>query len=303
MKRPQICVIKALREFLTAKTIAKVFAVCERTVFKWSALPDDHSPLKRGKKPKFTEGDVEKILKIVEEKPHVTLKEILELLETDTHVSTLQKFMKRSKITKKRGHCVFREANADAQGAFRDRFSSFRRRIFAVDESHVCMNNPPRYGWAPRGRRAKTLTRCRKGQRFTLVLGVSNDGEVVHKLVRDRFSSSDFCDFLCDFDFEESTIVMDTASIHKATHVLRRAGRQTVEEVLDRRRAKAEFLPPYSPNLNPAEMCFNIVKTRLRKSDPESVEDLERVVSAAVEECSHHAKKMFEHCFLSSGMV
>ena len=58
------------------------------------------------------------------------------------------------------------------------------------------------------------------------------------------------------FDFSNVIITMDNSSIHKW---------QNVTKILNKMKAKIEFLPAYSPQFAPIEMGFSIIKSKLRK--------------------------------------
>jgi transposase len=64
---------------------------------------------------------------------------------------------------------------------------------------------------------------------------------------------------------EGDIVVMDNLSSHKV------AG---VKEAIESVGAKVLYLPPYSPDLNPIEMVFSKLKTRVRKLKLRKVEDL-----------------------------
>ena len=38
------------------------------------------------------------------------------------------------------------------------------------------------------------------------------------------------------------------------------------------------YLPPYSPQLNPVEMCFNVVRSHVKRIRPKSLCDLKAAI-------------------------
>jgi len=58
---------------------------------------------------------------------------------------------------------------------------------------------------------------------------------------------------------------MDNLSVNKV------AG---LTELLSSRGARLEYLPPYSPDLNPIEKCWSKIKTALRKAKARTLEAL-----------------------------
>jgi transposase len=58
-----------------------------------------------------------------------------------------------------------------------------------------------------------------------------------------------------------TTIVMNNASFHKS--------RET-KELIEKHACKLLFLPPYSPELNPIEYLWHVLKSKLKKDIKES---------------------------------
>lgn len=68
-------------------------------------------------------------------------------------------------------------------------------------------------------------------------------------------------------------VVMDNYSVHKTRRVL---------DEFERARVLVEFLPPYSPDLNPIEKCWSKVKTYLRGAESRDHEKLYKEIGIAL---------------------
>jgi transposase len=68
-------------------------------------------------------------------------------------------------------------------------------------------------------------------------------------------------------------VVIDNVSFHKV------AG---VQEAIEAARASLRYLPQYSPDLNPIELVFHPLKTRLRKAAERTVAGLQRGVRSFI---------------------
>lgn len=84
------------------------------------------------------------------------------------------------------------------------------------------------------------------------------------------------------------TVIMDNLSSHK------RAG---VREAIEAAGARLEYLPPYSPDLNPIELAFSKLKALLRKAAARTVDQLENAIDDlldkfSIKECLNY----FKHC-------
>jgi transposase len=83
-------------------------------------------------------------------------------------------------------------------------------------------------------------------------------------------------------------VVMDNLRAHKAVGV---------QQALARRGARLLYLPPYSPDLSPIELCWSKVKTALRKAKARTREALDSAITGALASITDaDAQGWFRHC-------
>lgn len=83
-------------------------------------------------------------------------------------------------------------------------------------------------------------------------------------------------------------VVMDNNPIHKLDEI---------EDAIEAAGAWALFLPTYSPDLNPIELCWAKVKARLRSLKPRSLPDLLDALGAAFSSITpQDIQGWFQHC-------
>jgi len=83
-------------------------------------------------------------------------------------------------------------------------------------------------------------------------------------------------------------VVLDNLSAHKATGI---------QQALARRRVRRLFLPPYSPDLSPMELCLSKLKTALRAAKARTREAIDTAVQKAIETVTAtDARNWFRHC-------
>jgi len=87
---------------------------------------------------------------------------------------------------------------------------------------------------------------------------------------------------------EGDVVVMDNLPAHKVVGI---------EQAIESRGATLVYLPPYSPDFSPIELCWSKVKTWLRKDKARDAEALDKaIVDALGEVTKSDAKGWFQHC-------
>ncbi len=83
-------------------------------------------------------------------------------------------------------------------------------------------------------------------------------------------------------------VVMDNLSAHKV------AG---VRALIEARGAELRYLPPYSPDYNPIEACWSMVKQKLRCLRARTLEALDQAIAEALRlVTAEHTAAFFRHC-------
>jgi transposase len=83
-------------------------------------------------------------------------------------------------------------------------------------------------------------------------------------------------------------VIMDNLAAHKVAGV-----REAIEQV----GARLEYLPPYSPDLNPIELAFAKLKSMLRSAATRVVDQLETTISYCLDRfTTTECRNYFRHC-------
>jgi len=83
-------------------------------------------------------------------------------------------------------------------------------------------------------------------------------------------------------------VVMDNLSAHTG---------ETIRQLIEAQGARLEFLPPYSPDFNPIELCWSKVKAVLRAAKARTFEALVEAVAKALRSISFtEIQNWFAHC-------
>lgn len=166
------------------------------------------------------------------------------------------------------------------------------RRLKVVAEAGVNLALTRLYGRAPTGERVIGTLPQNYGENLTLLGAIglqgvqavmtvngATDAEVCRTYVKQVLGPT-----LAPGDM----VVLDNLSAHKAVGV---------QQALARRQVRWLFLPPYSPDLSPMELCWSKLKTALRAAKARTREALETAIRKAMETVTAtDAWHWFKHC-------
>ena len=162
------------------------------------------------------------------------------------------------------------ERDEAARAAWRARARGIDAARFVwVDETGSHRGMTPRFGRAPRGRRAHGAAPRNRGVNRTLVAALTYDGPGPGLLFDgpidgDRFSA--YVRHVLAPSLKAGQIV--------ALDNLRAHHRDDVRAAIEARGAALWFLPAYSPDLNPIEEGFSKLKAHLRRAEARTTEAL-----------------------------
>ena len=212
--------------------------------------------------------------------------EIHDVLNVDVSVSTICRLLQRYGITRKKIRQVAIQRNDALRGAFIAQCCLLNPNMLVwVDETGTDRrDNIRRYGYALRGTRAVSHRILSRGKRINVMAAMSTSGIIATNMTSSTVSGDTFFDFLSGtlipnmlpFDGlnERSVLVLDNCSVH---HI------EAVATLLQQAGIVTLFLPPYSPDLNPLEEVFSLVKGYLKKHDTilQCIPDPSDIIKAA----------------------
>ena len=268
-----------LTQNLPVAEIPFIVCVCERTVWRYIALfrqTGDVEPLQRKYGPTKMLGDLEQLtlLHLILENHGIYLYEIQQKLESlfgaRVSTATICRTLRSMGCSRQ----VMRSVAIQRSDALRSRFMADisiydPQMLVWLDETGCDRRNTLRkYGYSLRGIPVCDHRLLVRGRRYSAIPVMSLDGIHDVYVTEGTVNGEKFADFvrncllpvLKPFNYmnSHSVVIMDNASIH---HV------QDVVDLIERQAgAKVCFLPPYSPDLNPAEGVFSQVKSLLKQN-------------------------------------
>ena len=143
------------------------------------------------------------------------------------------------------------------------------KRLKFIDECGAHLGLTRLFGRATPGQRVVEATPGHSGAHYTIVAALGRTGVQAPWMLEGAMDSAAFDTYvqrvLAPTLRRGDVVLTDNLSAHKSP-----AARTAIEA----RGARLEFLPPYSPDLNPIEKCWAKVKEALRAAKARTEEEL-----------------------------
>ncbi|WEI14198.1 IS630 family transposase [Acinetobacter soli] len=130
------------------------------------------------------------------------------------------------------------------------------------------MNDVADYGWSKKGKRCHAIKSGGHGTRLSMISAVRSSAtfRFISPLIFhgscDRNIFAGWLEYLLKNltkdkadESQKYLLILDNASIHKG---------QQIDEVVHRYNARLMYLPAYSPDLNPIEKAWSVLKRKVR---------------------------------------
>lgn len=217
--------------------------------------------------------------------------------------STVARMLKRRKWNQKALRQISMTRSEELREAFQRDMSQFEdRNLIFLDESIFNEKTGWRHrAYAPVGHEARYVQNIRRGDTFSIVAATGLDGWLPCTAVKKGyFSTQDFISWLENhlvptlrrlFIGRQAIVVMDNCSIHI---------NKEIEATLEASGFIVRYLPPYSPDFNPIELTFSVLKAWIRRNwihRREQFTKFEDFLWFAIQHslCDQHIRKQFKH--------
>jgi transposase len=161
-----------------------------------------------------------------------------------------------------------------------------------IDESGVNLAMTRRYGRAPRGERVVGNVPQNYGTNVTMLAALGRHGVEAVMTIDGATDAEVFRAYVAQVLGPTlrpgDIVILDNLRAHKA------AG---IGEAIEQVGAQVVYLPPYSPDLSPIELCCSKLKTALLTAEARTREALERAIVQALATITvADAHRWFHHC-------
>jgi transposase len=166
------------------------------------------------------------------------------------------------------------------------------KKLKFIDETGTHLGMTRLFGRAGPGERVVEATPDYSGRHYTVVAALGWSGVSAPWVFEGAMNSLTFETYveyvLCPTLRRGEIVLMDNLSAHKQA---------SIRSLIEARHARVEFLPPYSSDFNPIELCWSKVKSALRAAKARTFDALIDALAKALHAISPaDAQAWFAHC-------
>lgn len=164
-----------------------------------------------------------------------------------------------------------------------------------IDESGLNFGMTRLYGRAKSGERLHDSCPRNRGKNISLIGALSLEGLIATMSISGSVNTEVFVTYIREVLVPQlwagAFVVMDNLPVHQA---------QVIQDLIASIGARVVFLPPYSPDLSPIELCWSKLKQCLRAAKARTQEELNHVLTRIVTEqiSDDDTWGWFAHCGL-----
>lgn len=163
--------------------------------------------------------------------------------------------------------------------------------LIFIDESGANQNMILNYGRSLSGQKVYDEQPTARGKRVSTVGALSCQGIKASMCFEGTLTREVFKQFLSQILLPElkegDVVVMDNASVHH---------HESIVQLIESKKARVLYLPPYSPQFNPIENAWSKMKHHLRKVRARTIEALYDAWAQAIKSITpQDAKGYFQH--------
>lgn len=292
----------------TQAEVAECFAISLSTLEKWWARwtqTQSCAVLPEGRGPTATLAPCAAVIRAeVEAHPDATLEEVCERVQTRcdcrASVSMMCRALQRLGLPRKKK--ILRDSQRDTPRVqavrleFQDDFMAtagvWLKHLNFFDEFGLNLGLTRLYGRAAPGVRVEEATPGHSGAHYTAVAALGWAGIRAPSIWEGAMTAARFEAYvredLAPVLRRGEILVVDNLSAHKCVGA---------REALAARDVRLVFLPPYSPDFNPIELCWSKVKTALRAAKARTWEAIVDALALALRSvCRQDIQAWFAHC-------
>ena len=143
----------------------------------------------------------------------------------------------------------------------------------SIDETGIYLGTRPNRGWSKKNTRCIVKTLFNRSNKYSYVLAISKNKIIGSRLIKKSYNTKKFNDYIKEevlTNIDNNAILMDGASIHKSSELAILLKNNNIKKIIN---------VPYSPQFNPIEKVFNVLKNNIKKNNVDTHKQMVKCIN------------------------
>lgn len=236
----------------TYKETARIFNISISSIRRWL-----HNNIPIGIRQKKITNYYNSIQELISKNPLITHNEIKFYLNNKISIGSINKIIKNINYTIKKINYNNFYKNIDTKNKnnvnFCKKITNLNEYI-SIDETYFNSNVRPTYGYSLKGKKLFLENKIII-KKYSLLMAISSDKIIDYEIIDGNIDSNIFSKFI-DRLPNNTKLLLDNVSFHKT---------KNVKYISNKKNIELQFIPPYTPEVNPIEYVFSIIKHYYKK--------------------------------------
>ena len=274
------------------REIAEIFKISKSTIHRWIHIENIKCNNKKATNYEIIKEAIENMIK---ENPFMRIKDMQSKLKITINksisIAGIYVYLKKLNITYKQ---ISQKMYSNIEN-LKQKTKEFKKQIrkinlkniVCLDESYIMTNMCNKYGWSKKGDRIEKYVRANP-KKYSVLMAINNKKIISSKIYEENVNKKIFYKYMKEEllpKIKNKCIVMDNVSFHKSKEII---------ELIRESNNSILYIPPYSPNYNPIEGVFHILKYKIRTKN----EEINKInIKNTIKEISNTYQKMYKRSF------
>lgn len=180
-------------------------------------------------------------------------------------IMTISKYLKRCGLSKKKVSIKNYNKDLKQHKIKKKEFIKMIKKInkddiICIDETYVNQKIYSNYGWSKINTKLNKFRKITSLRKKSIMMAISNSRILDHEVINESYNAGKFEKYITNLiknnNLTNKYILMDNVGFHKGKNIME----------LIKKSNNVIFIPPYSPEFNPVEELFSVLKSRIKNN-------------------------------------
>lgn len=299
--------IKTYSNNMSLRSVGNTFMISKSSIHNWIKKGIE-TIKKRNRKSRVNLTIINIIKSTLDINPFFTLKNIQNMIKETLKIKlsrmSISRILKKINYSRKRVKYFVKRTEEyynklkKIRNVFFDEINKLNKdKIVCIDESSFYPIMRPNYGYGKKGIPIRKPIKNYRSVKYSLLMAITNKKTLCYKLYKGSINTKIFKEFMEENvlpNLNKSYIVMDNVPFHHS---------KCIKKIINESSNNIFYTPPYSPDFNPIENVFSVIKRYVKQNCPDKLLELTKLINISINNDiqEHLLNKLYNRAFTKEG--